>query len=115
MFKLILITGEARIVPNIFFLGVQGSDQSFVDKLNMKFDRDPNFIKSRQTNDGTFTIAHYAGRVTYTAYEWLEKNRDTMPPGATQMLQTAENKLLSLIFKGTYLVHRQLLVPLYRP
>ena len=66
----------------------------------MKFDRDPNFIKSRQTNDGTFTIAHYAGRVTYTAYEWLEKNRDTMPPGATQMLQTAENKLLSLIFKG---------------
>ena len=80
-------------------VATQGTDMSFVDKLNMKFDRDPNYVKSKQT-DGTFTIAHYAGRVTYTAFEWLDKNRDTMPPGAMQMLQTAENRLLSLIFKG---------------
>ena len=38
--------------------------------------------------------------MTYTATEWLDKNRDTMPPGVMQMLQTSENALLSLIFKG---------------
>ena len=38
--------------------------------------------------------------MTYTATDWLDKNRDTMPPGVMPMLQTSENALLSLIFKG---------------
>ena len=41
----------------------QGSDQSFVDKLNAKFDHDPHYTKSAHANSGTFTIHHYAGKV----------------------------------------------------
>ena len=44
---------------------LQGSDISFVEKLNMKFDHDPHYAKSPHAKSGTFTIAHYAGKVSY--------------------------------------------------
>lgn len=84
---------EESIVP-------RGSDKSFVEKLTMKFDHDPHFIKSTHAKSSKFTIAHYAGHVTYSATGWLEKNRDTMPPGVMHILQLAENPLIKLIFGG---------------
>lgn len=42
-------------------------------------------------------------QVTYDASRWLDKNRDTLPPGVTEMLQTSSNELVKLIFRGKWL------------
>lgn len=45
--------------------------------------------------------------MTYDATRWLDKNRDSLPPGVTEMLQSSSNALVKLIFrgKGTVLVN----------
>ncbi|CAG5119104.1 unnamed protein product, partial [Candidula unifasciata] len=78
----------------------KGTDQSFVDKLTKVLSANQYFTKSQQTNQAVFSINHYAGKVTYTANKWLEKNRDTLPPGISELLQTSNNVLVKTIFKG---------------
>ncbi|BFZ01812.1 hypothetical protein BsWGS_04851 [Bradybaena similaris] len=78
----------------------KGTDQSFVDKLTRALTGNQYFTKSQQTNQAVFSINHYAGKVTYTADKWLEKNRDTLPPGISELLQTSNNVLIKTIFKG---------------
>lgn len=48
----------------------------------------------------SFTINHYAGEVTYDVKNWLEKNRDTIPPTLMSILKLSSNDLLRMIFKG---------------
>ncbi|GFO14637.1 myosin-iiib [Plakobranchus ocellatus] len=78
----------------------KGSDQSYVDKLNKTFTNNSYFTKSPRTTLPEFSINHYAGKVTYTAEKWLEKNRDTLPPGVTELLQASSNDLVKTIFRG---------------
>ncbi|XP_035829712.1 unconventional myosin-VIIa [Aplysia californica] len=78
----------------------KGTDQSYVDKLTKAFTGNQYFVKSQQTNQAIFSINHYAGKVTYAAEKWLEKNRDTLPPGITEVLQSSENRLVKTIFRG---------------
>nr|XP_022331356.1 myosin-IIIb-like isoform X1 [Crassostrea virginica] len=78
----------------------KGTDQSLVEKLNTHFARNDNYGKSAQSKSSKFTINHYAGKVTYDATRWLDKNRDSLPPGVTEMLQSSSNALVKLIFRG---------------
>ncbi|KAJ8304543.1 hypothetical protein KUTeg_018126 [Tegillarca granosa] len=78
----------------------KGTDASFVDKLNTHFKGNSYYVKSQQTKSTKFTINHYAGKVTYDAENWLEKNRDTLPHGVMEMLQCSSNDLVKLIFRG---------------
>ncbi|KAL8615976.1 hypothetical protein ACOMHN_034652 [Nucella lapillus] len=78
----------------------KGSDQSYVDKLNSNFGKNQYFTKSPQTNKPVFSINHYAGKVTYQAGEWLEKNRDTLPAGIMEILQSSTNQLVKTVFRG---------------
>ena len=43
-------------------------------------------------------------QVEYNSQGFLEKNRDTIPPGMIQLLQHSENKLISQIFSGLLLL-----------
>ncbi|RUS80244.1 hypothetical protein EGW08_012009, partial [Elysia chlorotica] len=78
----------------------KGTDQSYVDKLTKTFAGNSYFTKSQQTTKAVFSINHYAGKVTYTADNWLTKNRDTLPPGVTELLQSSSNELVKTIFRG---------------
>lgn len=79
----------------------QSTDQSFVEKLRQNCGKSSVFIKSRQSNTNLFGICHYAGKVEYDATCFLEKNRDTLPPGVVDMLRRSDNSLIATIFSGT--------------
>lgn len=42
----------------------QGTDQSYVDKLNANFGKNPYYGKSPRSNNPVFSISHYAGKVS---------------------------------------------------
>ena len=46
-----------------------------------------------------FTIAHYAGRVTYTAEAWLDKNRGFLQPELAFLMSNSGSGLLQALFK----------------
>ena len=52
------------------------------------------------SNQPKFTIKHYAGEVTYTVKNWLDKNKDLVPPNLIPMLKSSTNVLLRTIFRG---------------
>ena len=83
----------------------KATDETFVTKLNQSFAKLPFFVQAKGTVSGTFSIQHYAGKVEYECWGFLEKNRDSLPSGAIELLQTSTNDLIKLIFLG-----RQLLV-----
>ncbi|KAL3866198.1 hypothetical protein ACJMK2_043520 [Sinanodonta woodiana] len=78
----------------------KGTDASFVEKLNVHFGGKGFYQPSQRSKDNKFTIHHYAGKVLYTASGWLEKNRDTLPPGVMEMLQMSDNELVKFIFRA---------------
>ncbi|XP_030648424.1 unconventional myosin-XIX [Chanos chanos] len=45
-----------------------------------------------------FTVAHYAGKVSYQIEGMMEKNKDPVPPELVQLLQQSEDSLLHSLF-----------------
>ncbi|XP_013394776.1 myosin-IIIb isoform X2 [Lingula anatina] len=80
----------------------KATDSTFVQKLNKNLQGNKYFIKSPNAKSDLFTIAHYAGKVEYSASRWLEKNRDTIPAGVLELLQRSKNHLLQLVFKAAF-------------
>lgn len=74
------------------------NDKSLVENFNKEFSRHPYYGCSK-SDDLSFVINHYAGKVIYTAENLLEKNRDSLPLAALELFKTSKNKLLSDIFK----------------
>jgi myosin-3 len=89
----------------VFLLCYQATDQSFVDKLNSNLTKNQYFHKNPQTNKPMFGVSHYAGKVTYDASGWLEKNRDTLPAGIMEILQQSSNVLVKTVFRGRRHAH----------
>lgn len=79
----------------------KGSDHSYVEKMNHNFAKNHHYIKTKVSTSNKFSIDHYAGRVEYDATGFLEKNRDALPLGATQLFKTSTVDLINLIFTGT--------------
>jgi len=79
----------------------QSTDHSFVEKLTQNCGKSNVFIKSKHSNTNMFGICHYAGKVEYDATGFLEKNRDTLPPGVMDMLRKSDNPLIATVFSGT--------------
>eukprot|EP00050_Salpingoeca_kvevrii_P001276 m.166339 g.166339 ORF g.166339 m.166339 type:complete len:982 (-) comp10335_c1_seq30:597-3542(-) len=75
----------------------QATDQSLVDKYIRHFKDKKDFLPP-VNNDSVFTIVHYAGKVEYDGFGFLEKNRDTLAPDVVQLLQQSSNSLVSDIF-----------------
>ncbi|XP_063970526.1 myosin-IIIb-like isoform X1 [Lytechinus pictus] len=79
----------------------KGNDHSLVEKMNKHFARNHHYIKAKISTSNTFSVDHYAGRVSYDATGFLDKNRDTLPNAVTTMLQNSSNDLLARVFRGT--------------
>jgi myosin heavy subunit len=61
---------------------LQGCDSSFAAKLRRQQQGHSRFWFNPRTPTDDFTIFHYAGPVVYTVHKILDKNKDTLNPGA---------------------------------
>eukprot|EP00927_Polykrikos_kofoidii_P062825 TRINITY_DN5761_c0_g1_i1.p1 TRINITY_DN5761_c0_g1~~TRINITY_DN5761_c0_g1_i1.p1 ORF type:complete len:1712 (+),score=398.15 TRINITY_DN5761_c0_g1_i1:668-5137(+) len=75
-----------------------GTDQAFVAKLFKAHEKHPRMIKPKFVG-ATFGIAHFAGNVTYTVANFLEKNLDKPPPEAADLCLASKLKVLQTIGK----------------
>ena len=93
----------------------KATDSTFVEKLHKQFEKLPFYAKPKMGNLDMFTVSHYAGQVgimwSYVSYwllqveydgvGFLEKNRDSLPNGANELMQASKNPLIEIIYKGT--------------
>ncbi|KAJ3710358.1 P-loop containing nucleoside triphosphate hydrolase protein [Lentinula guzmanii] len=75
-----------------------GTDDSFIDKLNSQL-KSPSsqhkaIFKDHLHGNEAFTIAHYAGDVSYNVDGFLEKNRGTVPDEHRDLLMGSTNVFL---------------------
>ncbi|XP_039769110.1 myosin-IIIb [Ornithorhynchus anatinus] len=76
----------------------QATDLTLVDKFEDNL-RCKYFWRPKRV-ELCFGIQHYAGKVLYDAFGFLEKNRDTLPADIVVVLRTSENKLLQQLFSS---------------
>ena len=60
--------------------------------------RRPLAARARSADKLQFSITHYAGKVTYTAEAWLDKNRGFLQPDLAFLMRTSSNPLLQTLF-----------------
>ena len=58
------LIGVCVVILTVLCDMYQGTDQSYVDKLNANFAKNQYFTKWPQSNKPVFSISHYAGKVT---------------------------------------------------
>ncbi|CAM9532063.1 unnamed protein product [Chrysoparadoxa australica] len=75
----------------------KGSDESFVRKLGSLHEDKRNLFLSKLSK-ATFGIQHYAGRVTYTAAGFVEKNRDAIGEDVVELLLASSEVLVAGAF-----------------
>jgi len=79
----------------------KGTDGGFVSKLwdNIKSEI---LIKDKFNTSG-FVIHHFAGDVSYDAYQFLEKNRDALHPDLIPCIQTSSSPFVKALFPSSML------------
>lgn len=78
------------------------TDKSLVEIFNKEYSKNQ-YYQVNKRSDLCFTINHYAGKVQYTAANFLEKNRDSLPFRVSELLRNSYNEVLSEIFSITQL------------
>uniref|UniRef100_A0AAV2JWH5 Myosin motor domain-containing protein n=1 Tax=Knipowitschia caucasica TaxID=637954 RepID=A0AAV2JWH5_KNICA len=67
------------------------TDQSLMEKMKLSLQDSPFF----ETNsDSTFTIQHFAGSVTYSIKDFVDKTREHMRPEVVSLLRSSETAFL---------------------
>eukprot|EP01041_Mallomonas_annulata_P002899 gene2899-5689_t len=78
----------------------RGSDPSFLSKVRSAAAAHPSFVVNLVKRD-EFTVMHYAGRVSYSVNGFVDRNKDALPGGISQLLGTSSNPLLQTLFDST--------------
>uniref|UniRef100_A0A6G1SE90 Myosin heavy chain, non-muscle n=1 Tax=Aceria tosichella TaxID=561515 RepID=A0A6G1SE90_9ACAR len=78
----------------------RATDKTFVEKLVASHFSHPKFIKSDFKSTADFSIIHYAGKVDYSANQWLMKNMDPLNENVVQLLQNSSDQIVLQIWKG---------------
>ncbi|KAM4663491.1 unconventional myosin-XVB-like [Discoglossus pictus] len=84
----------------------QATDHTFLQKCHYHHGDSRCYIKPKLPLP-VFTLQHYAGPVTYQVHNFLNKNRNELPPAARDVLSQSKLKLLSDLFKQTSDVTQQ--------
>uniref|UniRef100_A0A7S2DIW8 Myosin motor domain-containing protein n=1 Tax=Haptolina brevifila TaxID=156173 RepID=A0A7S2DIW8_9EUKA len=77
----------------------KGSDKGFTEKLHdaQKKGSPLSQVKGLQRSDG-FQITHFAGSVTYSTKDWLNKNKDPLNGDLVVLMQFSDNRVLRDLF-----------------
>lgn len=82
----------------------KATDKTFVEKLVTSHFSHPKFIKSDFKSTADFSITHYAGKVDYSANQWLMKNMDPLNENVVQLLQNSSDSIVLQIWKDAEIV-----------
>uniref|UniRef100_T1KQZ7 Myosin motor domain-containing protein n=1 Tax=Tetranychus urticae TaxID=32264 RepID=T1KQZ7_TETUR len=82
----------------------KATDKTFVEKLVSAHATHPKFIKSDFRVSADFSIIHYAGKVDYSANQWLMKNMDPLNENVVVLLQNSSEPFIMQIWKDAEIV-----------
>eukprot|EP00759_Apiculatamorpha_spiralis_P035995 PhF_6_TR36369/c0_g1_i1/m.53425/K10357/MYO5; myosin V len=74
----------------------QGSDDGFLNKVEQAKSSHAFFLRKKLTKN-TFIVKHYAGDVSYTVTNFLDKNRDTLKDAFKLLLRSSSNSLIKTL------------------
>jgi len=82
----------------------KATDKSFTEKLGSAHTQHPKFLKTDFRTEADFAVVHYAGKVDYSANQWLMKNMDPLNENVVQLLQAGTDPFVTLIWKDAEIV-----------
>ncbi|KAG9510218.1 Myosin heavy chain, non-muscle, partial [Fragariocoptes setiger] len=82
----------------------KATDKTFVEKLVASHSLHPKFIKSDFKSTADFSITHYAGKVDYSANQWLMKNMDPLNENVVSLLKESSDPFVLHIWKDAEIV-----------
>ncbi|KAG7239478.1 hypothetical protein INR49_028949, partial [Caranx melampygus] len=75
----------------------QATDHTFLQKCHYHHGNNPLYLKPKMPLP-EFTIKHFAGRVTYQVYKFLDKNYDQVRQDVLDLFIQSKNKMVSNLF-----------------
>ncbi|MEQ2222173.1 Unconventional myosin-XV [Ilyodon furcidens] len=75
----------------------QATDHTFLQKCHYHHGHNPLYMKPKMPLP-EFTIKHFAGRVTYQVYKFLDKNYDQVRQEVLDLFIQSRNKMVSNLF-----------------
>uniref|UniRef100_A0A4D5R920 Myosin heavy chain, non-muscle n=1 Tax=Scolopendra viridis TaxID=118503 RepID=A0A4D5R920_SCOVI len=82
----------------------KATDRTFVEKIFNSHHMHPKFIKSDFRGNADFSLIHYAGKVDYSANQWLMKNMDPLNENVVSLLQNSQDQFVVNIWKDAEIV-----------
>eukprot|EP00050_Salpingoeca_kvevrii_P001270 m.166238 g.166238 ORF g.166238 m.166238 type:complete len:1675 (-) comp10335_c1_seq23:238-5262(-) len=79
----------------------KGSDNVLVQKYKKHFESNDRYLPAKN-DDNVFSINHYAGKVTYHADGFLDKNRNMLASDIVGTLQASGLRTVSEVFLGSF-------------
>ncbi|KAG9343032.1 hypothetical protein JZ751_015250 [Albula glossodonta] len=83
----------------IVFKEEQATDHTFLQKCHYHHGNSALYIKPKMPLP-EFTIKHYAGRVTYQVYKFLDKNYDQVRQEVLELFINSKNKMVANLFRN---------------
>ena len=77
----------------------KATDKSFVEKLFVNHSKHPKFVIPEMRAKSDFAVIHYAGRVDYSADQWLMKNMDPLNENVVALFQNSTDHFVVSIWK----------------
>ncbi|KAI1732396.1 myosin head (motor domain) domain-containing protein [Ditylenchus destructor] len=77
----------------------KATDKSLVEKLLLNHEKHPKFVVPEMRAKSDFAVVHYAGRVDYSADQWLMKNMDPLNENVVALMQNSTETFLANIWK----------------
>ncbi|XP_051523394.1 unconventional myosin-XIX [Myxocyprinus asiaticus] len=72
--------------------------KQFCVRLEKELSKNANISWDKFSKEPHFTVAHYAGKVSYQIEGMMEKNKDPVPPELISLLQKSQDSLLHSLF-----------------
>ncbi|VDK44796.1 unnamed protein product [Anisakis simplex] len=77
----------------------KATDKSLVEKLLVNHAKHPKFVIPEMRAKSDFAVIHYAGRVDYSADQWLMKNMDPLNENVVALFQNSSDPFVFSIWK----------------
>ncbi|KAK6059852.1 hypothetical protein COOONC_02495 [Cooperia oncophora] len=77
----------------------KATDKTLVEKLQKTHSKHPKFIVPDMRAKSDFAVVHYAGRVDYSADQWLMKNMDPLNENVVALMQASTDPFVCGIWK----------------